>query len=327
MASVFISHSSKDKDFVRQLAADLKEVGHSPWLDEWEIQVGDCIVRAVDSGLTKAEFVILVLSPNAVESGWVEREWAPSYWKEIESKRRVVLPAMLIECVVPTLLKTKKYADFRRTYAVGFAQIVTALGPVVEQVQSRARHEMPARDDEVTDILTAVQGRSCTLGECMARTLALAVRRGDAALQRFCSREIEGSTAPRIAKSDPDYPAYRLVEAYVSPYAEINMQYVGWGENASAVFDYMSKDDNFTQMSMLMPYSVAKLESMEVRDRRKSITHAVIRMRDLNPDAKQPETPVHVYTRAEAHLNVLEAIRGELSSRLLALLPARLDLE
>jgi hypothetical protein len=38
MAKIFISHSSKDKEFVRQLKKDLEEFGHEIWLDEREIK-------------------------------------------------------------------------------------------------------------------------------------------------------------------------------------------------------------------------------------------------------------------------------------------------
>jgi hypothetical protein len=40
---VFISHSSKDKPVVRELANRLKQDGLRVWLDEWEIQPGDMI--------------------------------------------------------------------------------------------------------------------------------------------------------------------------------------------------------------------------------------------------------------------------------------------
>lgn len=133
MARVFISHSSKDKNFVRRLSSDLRAAGHDAWLDEWELRVGDCIVRAVGDALAHADFVVVVLSPNAVDSGWVEREWAPSYMREIETKRRIVLPALLRDCSMPELLKTRKYADFNssRSHQTG-----ECLRPAVPPVSS-----------------------------------------------------------------------------------------------------------------------------------------------------------------------------------------------
>jgi esterase/lipase superfamily enzyme len=40
---VFICHSSKDKVFVKKLAADLRKQEIDVWLDEWNMNVGDSI--------------------------------------------------------------------------------------------------------------------------------------------------------------------------------------------------------------------------------------------------------------------------------------------
>ena len=48
---IFLSHSSKDKEFVRKLADDLKTYGLSVWFDEWEIKVGDSITNKISQGI------------------------------------------------------------------------------------------------------------------------------------------------------------------------------------------------------------------------------------------------------------------------------------
>ena len=115
MARVFLSHSSKDKPFVRRLAEDLVAMGHEPWLDEWKIKVGECVVTNVERGISDADCVVLVLTPDAVSSGWVEREWKAKYWNEISQRRTFVLPALAKACEIPALLQTRKYADFRKS--------------------------------------------------------------------------------------------------------------------------------------------------------------------------------------------------------------------
>ena len=67
MVKIFISHASQDKEFVRQLGRDLAELGHYPWLDEWEIKVGECIPTKIQQGLADADYVVLVLSQHAVD--------------------------------------------------------------------------------------------------------------------------------------------------------------------------------------------------------------------------------------------------------------------
>ncbi|WP_082889690.1 toll/interleukin-1 receptor domain-containing protein [Achromobacter ruhlandii] len=115
-AKIFISHSSRDKGFVRGLAVDLSEIGHQPWLDEWEIIAGESIVEKVSSGLEDADLVVVVLSKNSIESKWVENEWQAKYWGEIQDRRVAVIPVVIEDCVVPILLRTKKYVDFREDY-------------------------------------------------------------------------------------------------------------------------------------------------------------------------------------------------------------------
>lgn len=115
-AKVFISHSSNDKQFVRSLAVDLAAIGHQPWLDEWEIFAGESIVERVGAGVEDADLMVVILSRNAVVSKWVENEWQAKYWTEVNERRVAVIPIVLDDCEVPTLLRAKKYVDFRDDY-------------------------------------------------------------------------------------------------------------------------------------------------------------------------------------------------------------------
>lgn len=124
---VFISHSSKDKQFARWISVDLKNAGHRIWFDEWEIKVGDSIPRKIGHGLNECDYVAVVLSKHAIESRWVENEWHAKYWDEIERNRVMVLPLLKEDCVIPSLLKTKKYADFRFDYTQGLEDLMHAL--------------------------------------------------------------------------------------------------------------------------------------------------------------------------------------------------------
>ena len=45
MGSIFLSHNSADKPFVRKLAADLRRNGFYAWVDEAEIKLGDSLIE------------------------------------------------------------------------------------------------------------------------------------------------------------------------------------------------------------------------------------------------------------------------------------------
>jgi hypothetical protein len=79
MVRVLLSHSSKDKLFVRDLA-DAPEAGGEIkiWLDEREIDYGQNIVLKIEEGLD-ANVVLLILSPDSVDSKWVKEDWTAAY--------------------------------------------------------------------------------------------------------------------------------------------------------------------------------------------------------------------------------------------------------
>ena len=127
MASIFISHSSLDKGIAKQLSNDLKHYGHDVWLDEWEIKVGHCIPSEIERGIKNSDFVVLLLSPHAIQSNWVDKEWKSAYWDEVATSSIVVLPVLLEECEIPKLIQTKRYANFSDSYAVGFHELLSAI--------------------------------------------------------------------------------------------------------------------------------------------------------------------------------------------------------
>jgi TIR domain len=74
MVGAFLSHSSKDKPFVRDVAAALEAGGEiKVWLNEREIDYGQNIMLKIVDGLD-ADFVLLILSPDSVDSKWVKEK-------------------------------------------------------------------------------------------------------------------------------------------------------------------------------------------------------------------------------------------------------------
>jgi hypothetical protein len=122
----FISHSSKDKPFIRQLTADLTKAGISVWLDEQKILVGDSISEKISQGLVESDYFLIALSDDSVKSAWVQRELNAALINEIEKRQVKILPIKLSDCEVPTLIKDKKYADFSTSYKTGLDELLKA---------------------------------------------------------------------------------------------------------------------------------------------------------------------------------------------------------
>ncbi len=127
MASVFLSHSSRDKNLANRLANDLKAVGVRVWLDEWEILVGDSITQRIQHGLEEVDFVAVILTRHGVASGWVEKEWQSRIGEEATNRKVVVLPLKADDSEIPALLRDKKYADFHQDYGNALTELLAAL--------------------------------------------------------------------------------------------------------------------------------------------------------------------------------------------------------
>ena len=125
---IFITYSSKYYEFAVRLAVDLSNAGHSPWLDEFAILVGQSIPQEISTGLQDCDFVFVLLSNNSVKSHWVEREWQTKYWSEVETGNIKVIPILIENCEIPELLKTKKYANFtENNYSTALDNVLLAL--------------------------------------------------------------------------------------------------------------------------------------------------------------------------------------------------------
>jgi len=112
-SQVFICHSSKDKEDVVRIAGALESDTITVWYDDWSIEFGDTIAANIDQGISTSDYVAVVLTPNSVESRWVEREWSAAYYEEQKWGAVKVLPLLLRDCDVPPLLADKKYVDLR----------------------------------------------------------------------------------------------------------------------------------------------------------------------------------------------------------------------
>jgi len=117
---VFLSYSSVDKPWVIQLKDDLHRYGVAVWLDKDEIRPGDLFVKALEAGLAQSRAVALIVSPEAIASGWVEEEYAHAM-SLAQNKQRALrlIPVLLRDATVPGFLQSRHRVDCRdeRAYA------------------------------------------------------------------------------------------------------------------------------------------------------------------------------------------------------------------
>ena len=74
MTKLFISHSSKDDGFVRDLRQMLAEHGHEGWIDSRELRGGDALWPGIQRAIEDASAYAVVVSGDALQSKWVGKE-------------------------------------------------------------------------------------------------------------------------------------------------------------------------------------------------------------------------------------------------------------
>jgi TIR domain len=90
---IFIAHSGDDKDdFVRPLAEALIAANVEVWFDEFSLQPGDSLRRAIDHGLSQSRFGAVVLSPSFFQRNWPRWELNGLVQRHLSGENDVVLP-------------------------------------------------------------------------------------------------------------------------------------------------------------------------------------------------------------------------------------------
>lgn len=74
MGKVFISHSSQDDAFVRQLRAALADLGRDGWVDSRGLRGGDPLWPEIERAIEEASAFAVVVSPDGLQSKWVGKE-------------------------------------------------------------------------------------------------------------------------------------------------------------------------------------------------------------------------------------------------------------
>lgn len=111
---VFLSHSSKDKEVVREIAARLNQDGLKVWLDEWVIRPGASIPVKVDEGLKQSRVLVLCISANSLGSDWATLESQTIRFDDPLNRNLRFIPLRLDEAPIEGSLKQFRYITWNR---------------------------------------------------------------------------------------------------------------------------------------------------------------------------------------------------------------------
>jgi hypothetical protein len=129
---IFISHHrSPDEDAItRRLAADLQAAGADVWLDTERIPSGD-FVGKINEGLAGRQWLVLVMTPEAIKSTWVRAEVNAALNQVNAGRMLGVIPVVASVCDegdIPLLWASLQRYDATRDYQGAVAGLLRALG-------------------------------------------------------------------------------------------------------------------------------------------------------------------------------------------------------
>ena len=115
--SCFISNSHKDEGFAKRMYADLQNKGIRCWFSPEDMKIGSKIRGSLDEAIRFRDRLLLILSKDSIESGWVEKEVETAFEEEKRRKDTVLFPVQIDSAVMDT--KEAWVSDLRRTRHIG----------------------------------------------------------------------------------------------------------------------------------------------------------------------------------------------------------------
>lgn len=134
LGKVFISHSSKDKSFVRRLAESIWHDGYQVWLDEKELVPGDALAERLSIAIRESKVICVVVSKHSVASAWVKFELNKATGLMVGGDCRII-PVLRGRTELPAELDGLLYADFRQSFASGYKAVRAALDREAESTE------------------------------------------------------------------------------------------------------------------------------------------------------------------------------------------------
>jgi hypothetical protein len=110
---LFISHSSADDSFVRDLRDALALHGEDGWIDSREMRGGDLLWTQIKKAIDQASAYAVVVSPSSLQSDWVGDEL--EYVMKLQRARVKVSSASSHSCSTgPSWVCSKPFLEKNR---------------------------------------------------------------------------------------------------------------------------------------------------------------------------------------------------------------------
>jgi TIR domain len=103
VADIFISYTSSDRDWAYWIAKELKALGHTPHVHEFEVHAGDDIYRWMEQRHDAADHVLCVVSDEYLKAPYSTLERNAALWQAASKRPGFVILVAVKPCRFPTL--------------------------------------------------------------------------------------------------------------------------------------------------------------------------------------------------------------------------------
>lgn len=143
---IFISYRTTRRPWVEVLADNLEAQGYKVFLDDRELIPGDHFTRSIFEALKNSRFALLIATPEAAESGWVQEEYDYMFNRAKNDVSFRWIPVVLGEFPDFPFLSNIQAVDFGNSesdiYRVAFQKLLCGL-----------RNEIPGSNPRFSDQL------------------------------------------------------------------------------------------------------------------------------------------------------------------------------
>jgi tetratricopeptide (TPR) repeat protein len=111
VADIFVSYTSKDREWAFWIGQELEKLGHVARIDAWEIAGGGNIMAWMLQRLDTANHTLCVISPDYYKGPFASAEFQAALWAAQESRSNFLLPVRISDCELRRLLAPLKRCD------------------------------------------------------------------------------------------------------------------------------------------------------------------------------------------------------------------------
>jgi hypothetical protein len=147
---VFISHTTINDNFVKELRNVLESLGVSVWVDSRNLRYADKLHQKIRDAIQNARAIIVVFSVEALNSEWVQREIriALSTERQKSDKDYTIIP-ILLPGVGRNLVK--KFLPNERIF-IEFKPEQRGMMDVLVNIMVALKEQMPYEPDQIQEI-------------------------------------------------------------------------------------------------------------------------------------------------------------------------------